>query len=302
MGVAGHFTAPGTSSYECSHLAGCFSHMTCEQLYNWCLVAATYHAASGDAAWTAWRLPVLRACLDSLLNRDDPVPARRNGIAGLDSSRCEGGWEITTYDSLDPSLGQTRNNLYIAVKGWAAALGLARLLEAAGDAEAARAARAEAALTAASLAGRFDEKLGFIPAVFEAGNASAIIPAVEGLVYPLAWGDAAALDRKGPHGGMLAVLERHLRAVLKPGVCLFADGGWRLSSTAENSWVSKIFLCQVVAERIFGIVPDPASHAAHAHWQQVGSADWAMTDQIIKAKASGSRYYPRCVSADLWLR
>jgi hypothetical protein len=301
MGVGGHFTPAGMSSYECDRLAGCFSHMTCEQLYNWCLTAAIYHAASGDAAWVAWRLPVVKACLESLLNRDDPVPAKRNGVPGLDSSRCAGGWEITTYDSLDPSLGQARDNLYMAVKGWAAALGLARLLDAAGDAAGAATARAAAARTCATLAGTLDPKLGFIPAVFDGESTSAILPAVEGLVYPLAWGEPTAVDAKGPYAAMIAVLGRHLHAVLKPGLCLFPDGGWKLSSTADNSWISKIVLCQVVAERVYGIVPEPASHAAHARWQQIGSADWAMTDQCINGLGKGSRYYPRCVTADLWL-
>ena len=26
-------------------------------------------------------------------------------------------------------------------------------------------------------------------------------------------------------------------AVLKPGLCLFEDGGWKLSSTSDNSWL-----------------------------------------------------------------
>ncbi len=299
MGVTCHFTPPGDSSYECSRLAGCFSYMTGEQLLNWILTAATY--AEQDRAWLERRAPVVQACLRSFLNRDDPEPTRRNGVIGLDSSRCEGGWEITTYDSLDTSLGQARNNLYLAVKGWAAWLGLERMLGAIGDATGAAEAAAGAARAAATVAGRFDPKLGFIPAVFEAGNVSAIIPAIEGLIFPLTWGDRRSIDRAGPYAGMIAALDRHLRTVLKPGVCLFADGGWKLSSTSDNSWASKIFICQVVAERVFGIVPDPASHAAHVRWQVVGSADWAMTDQLLAGKPCGSRYYPRCVTADLWM-
>jgi hypothetical protein len=53
---------------------------------------------------------------------------------------------------------------------------------------------------------------------------------------------------------------------------------------------------------VFGIASEPASHAAHARWQQVGARDWAMSDQCISGVAQGSRYYPRCVTADLWLR
>ena len=45
----------------------------------------------------------------------------------LDSSRCAGGAEITTYDSLDVSLGQSRNNIYLAGKIWASYLALEKL-------------------------------------------------------------------------------------------------------------------------------------------------------------------------------
>ncbi|GDY12461.1 hypothetical protein LBMAG53_13390 [Planctomycetota bacterium] len=298
MGVNGHFVPPGMSSYECSGLAGCFSHMTAEQLLNWILVGASY--ARHDPAWAALRLPIFHACLESLLNRDDPVPSRRTGVIGLDSERCAGGWEITTYDSLDPSLGQARNNLYLAVKGWAAWLGL-ELVLANHDPAAAATAAAGARRAADTIVARFDEKLGYIPAVFEEGNRSAIIPAVEGLIFPLTWGLSAELATDGPYGALLRTLRRHLDAVLVPGQCLFPDGGWKLSSTSDNSWASKIFICQVVAERVYGIVPDPRSHAAHVAWQVIGSADWAMTDQLLAGKHTGSRYYPRCVTADLWL-
>ncbi len=301
MGVYGHFTAPGTSSYEVSGLAGCFSQMTAEQLVNWILTAVSYVHASGDRDWLRARAGVFASSLESLLNRDDPDPARRAGIVRLDSDRCAGGWEITTYDSLDASLGQARGNLYLATKAWAAWLGLEHACTLLGDADRAATAAQGAARAGATIAAHFDTALGWIPAVFEAGNRSAIIPAVEGLLFPMRWGMAAALDRAGPHGALLAALERHLCAVLRPGVCLFPDGGWKLSSTSDNSWMSKIFLCQHVAERVFGIIPDPASHAAHARWQQIGSRDWAMSDQCFSGEGKASKYYPRCVTADMWL-
>ncbi len=301
MGICGQFTPPGRSSYELDGVAGCFSHMTAEQLLNWILTATSYVQASDDRGWLAARAPVVAACLASLLNRDDPDPARRTGIVRLDSSRCAGGWEITTYDSLDASLGQARDNLYMGTKAWAAWLGLAQLFALLGDHPRAQQASAGAARAAATIAGEFDARLGYIPAVFEPGNRSAIIPAIEGLVYPLVWGLTAALDRNGAYSALLDALDRHLRAVLRPGVCLFADHGWKLSSTSDNSWLSKIFICQHVAERVFGVIPDAASHAAHARWQQLGSRDWAMCDQCIAGEGKASRYYPRCVTAELWL-
>jgi hypothetical protein len=57
----------------------------------------------------------------------------------------------------------------------------------------------------------------------------------------------------------------------------------------------------VVAERVFGVCPAPESHAAHARWQQIGARDFAMSDQCVAGIAEGSKYYPRCVTAVLWL-
>ena len=45
-----------------------------------------------------------------------------------------------------------------------------------------------AKLTAKTLENAFDCNLGFIPAVLENGNQSAIIPAVEALIYPYKMG------------------------------------------------------------------------------------------------------------------
>lgn len=302
MGVNGHFSPPGHSSYECSRLAGCFSYMTCEQLLNWICVATSYYRATGDLGWLRHNEPILRACLQSLLNRDDPDPADRNGVNGLDSDRCDGGWEITTYDSLDPSLGQARNNLYMAVKGWAAYLGLASCFDDLQAASSSASARGGAERAAATVVAQWRDDLGHLPAVFDPANRSGIIPAIEGLVFPLVWGLDGALDTDGPWSRFLQTLRRHLEAVLQEGRCLFADGGWKLSSTADNSWMSKIFICQHVAERVFGIVAAPEADRSHVAWQAEGSADWAFSDQCVVGVAHGSKYYPRGVTNDLWLQ
>lgn len=300
MGVAGQFAPAGRSSYEIAGVIGCFSFMTAEQLVNWVLIAATYVFVSGDEAWLADRLPVLRSCLSSLQNRDDPEPSRRNGLISLDSARCEGTFEITTYDSLDSSLGQARNSLYLASKTWSAWHALRLLFERAGLSELAGEAGIAAARLEQTLIDWFDPDLGYLPAVRN-GCTSAILSAVEGLVFPLFWGRAELLDKTGTHRQLLARLERHLARVLEPGLCLFPDGGWKLSSTSDNSWPSKIFICQHVAERVFGMRPASESHAAHAAWQQLGCADWAMTDQCFAGVARGSKYYPRGVTSFLWL-
>lgn len=306
MGIANSFSAPGHSAYELTGLHGCFSHMTHEQLVNFVLCATLYLKRSGDAAWAAKVASTLAECQASLLVRDHPESSRRNGIMGFDSSRCDGGSEITTYDSLDASLGQARNNLYLAVKTWAAYLALEAFWK--GRSEAARAAEAaeQAGRAAATIieVGRGREAL---PAVLFEGVDSAIIPAVEGLIFPWLLGLREVFSEGSPHAPLIAALRSHLVHVLDPknGLCRFADGGWKLSSTSNNSWLSKIYLCQAVAEQILGVrnvVEDMRADAAHVAWLlHPKNAYFAWSDQMLSGVACGSKYYPRGVTAALWL-
>lgn len=308
MGVNNHFTPPGRSSYECDRLHGCFSHMTMEQLLNWILTAICYAEKSGDHAWLRRNAKMLDACAESLRRRDDPDPRKRNGILKHDSNRVgDGGAEITTYDSLDVSLGQARNNLYLAVK----TLGAWLLIEQAyhtlrrpADSEA---AGAEADRLAGALCAKFETDTGFFPAVFEAGNRSRILPAIEGFIYPLYLG----IERFKPGGRFGPLVERlgqHMRQALQPGICLDSvSGGWKMSSTSTNTWFSKIAIAQHLVRTVF---PDAMNEAAragdrvHANWQrQPGCGAFAMCDQIHSETGVtvGSRYYPRGVTAILWM-
>ncbi|MBC7804857.1 MAG: hypothetical protein H7145_01785, partial [Akkermansiaceae bacterium] len=306
MGVANQFSPPGFSSYERPNLDGCFSYMTSEQLLNWCLSAALYVITVGDQYWLGLRRDILIACLHSLLHRDGP-DGIRNGIIALDSSRCENGQEITTYDSLDASLGQARANGYVAVKTWAAYLALGRCFHLLGMEEAAALSEEQAALTAQAISGHFDPRGQFLPAVFEEGNAgtlSRIVPAIEGLAFPYLLGDRDSVSEDGPFGELISLLRAHLVTVLKKGVCIDeTSGGVKISSTSPNTWMSKIFLSQWVAETVFGIRFDSSVDAAHAKWQTQGdSRDFAFTDQVQSdnGKDLGSRYYPRGVTSILW--
>ncbi|WP_438445966.1 glycoside hydrolase family 52 protein [Gorillibacterium sp. sgz5001074] len=304
MGVGNAVSRPAYSSYEQAGLDDCFSYMTHEQLVNWVLCAAVYAHKSGDGAWLRSRIPLLRDCLDSMMNRDHPDPEQRNGIMGLDSSRCKGGAEITTYDSLDVSLGQARNNIYIAGKCWAAYLALERILREHGDAAGAEAAAKQARRCADTIVSHATAD-GYIPAVVGEGNDSRIIPAIEGLIFPYELGMPEVLEADGPYGELIRALKRHLATVLVPGTCLFADGGWKLSSTSDNSWLSKIYLCQFIARRILGLPWEQQgrrSDAAHAAWlTDPKNAFWSWSDQILAGTAVGSKYYPRGVTAVLWL-
>lgn len=304
MGVANAVSRPGYSSYEMYGRTGCFSHMTHEQLVNWLCCATVYTAQTSDRLWLQENLPVVQECFQSLLNRDHPDPAQRNGIMSLDSSRAMGGAEITTYDSLDVSLGQARGNIYLAGKTWACYVALEKLFHEEGSEVLAAAAGAQAERCAATLLEHVTEA-GYIPAVLDEGNDSRIIPAIEGLIFPYFAGCREALDPNGRFGALIRALRRHFETVLKPGVCLFPDGGWKLSSTSDNSWLSKIYLCQFVARQILGIDCDAVTKdadAAHAAWlTDPRNAYWAWSDQMDAGFAVGSKYYPRGVTAILWL-
>jgi xylan 1,4-beta-xylosidase len=309
MGVNNHFTPAEHSAYECDHQSGCFSHMTMEQLLNFVICSTTYALYTKDHTWLGRRRKTLLACMESMHRRDNPNPSERNGLMKFDSLRCgPDGAEITTYDSLDISLGQARNNLYLGVK----TLGAWLLLEAAFtslelSSEATLAAHSADTL-ANTLSAQFDFNSQSFPAVFENYNTSRIIPAVEGLAYNLFLGLTAPLERNGRFSLLLSQLSQHLRSVLQPGICLDGiSGAWKMSSTSNNTWFSKIALSQYVVRKLF---PEALSEAArsgdevHARWQRTpGCGAFAMCDQIRSDSGvtCGSRYYPRGVTAILWL-
>ncbi|MBW4084291.1 glycoside hydrolase family 52 protein [Paenibacillus sp. S150] len=304
VGVANVFSRPHYSAYEMAGLDDCFSYMSHEELVNWLLCALVYIEQTKDREFLGNMLPTLRACFESMLNRDHPDRGLRNGLMGLDSSRTEGGAEITTYDSLDASLGQSRNNIYMAGKCWAAYVALEKLFKQEGLAELSADAGHQADKCAASIAAQMNSE-GYIPAVINEDNRSCIIPAIEGLVFPLFTGCEEALDPGGRFAAYLGTLGTHLENVLVPGVCLFEDGGWKLSSTSNNSWLSKIYLSQFIAREVLQRPWDDRGHAAdsaHAGWLLHPELSyWCWSDQILSGLIGGSKYYPRGVTAILWL-
>jgi xylan 1,4-beta-xylosidase len=304
MGVANTISRPEYSSYELYGLDGCFSHMTHEQLVNWVLCGAVYYEQTKDEDWLIDNLQIFEQCFESMLNRDHPIPEERNGIMGLDSTRCMGGAEITTYDSLDVSLGQARNNIYMAGKCWASYLALERLFSNQGLTEFSEQAGSQAEKCANSIVSYVTPD-GYIPAVVGEGNDSKIIPAIEGLIFPYFTNCKEALDPNGRFSEYLQVLKTHLETVLVDGVCLFEDGGWKISSTSNNSWLSKVYLSQFIAREILGFdwgEKGARADAAHVEWltHPILSV-WSWSDQIISGEITGSKYYPRGVTSILWL-
>ncbi|SKA74220.1 Glycosyl hydrolase family 52 [Clostridium sp. USBA 49] len=305
MGVANGFSPKGYSSYELPNLNGCFSYMTHEQLLNWTLTAGVYALKLNDKEWVAKNINIFEECFKSLISRDK----NNDGIMDVDSSRCESGSEITTYDSLDVSLGQARNNLYLGMKSWAAYVLLNTILEKNGHKELAEKALKRANIAADTIVSKFDEKEGYIPAVFEKGNTSRIIPAVEALVYPYVVGNVDAVSETGTYGELIKTLKKHIKTILRPGICIDeVSGGWKLSSTSKNTWNSKIFLSQYVIKEIlnmnFGDDVEKEWDRVHESWQQVSCSEEAATDQVNSdtGTARGSRLYPRLVTSILWMK
>ncbi len=308
QGIHNNFSPQGRSSYELPDLVGCFSHMSGEELCNWILIAAVYVARTGDLEWARANEHIIEACRTSLRNRADD-----SGIIVYDSLRCQSGSEITTYDSLDHSLAQTRSNLYMAVKAWASLRGLLHLRQSLGHADASDASKSiiDQAQRAARTVVKHANPDGVIPAVFEAenpGHASRILPAVEGLLYPQFWNE----DVRNTAPELVKILKHHTLALLKDPQQrnLFPDGGLRLSSTSANSWMSKIAIFQHVCRSVLGLEADPEiksifdrADAAHVGWMlHPISAYWACSDQFVDGIARGSKYYPRIISSALWMR
>ena len=304
MGVGNHFSPDKYSCYECAGIdRKCFSYMTYEQLTNWVLCAGLYISKTEDIEFLKSHASLLESCFESLKNRDNPDPSKRDGLMGYDSSRTMGGGEITTYDSLDHSLGQARKNIYLGGKCWASYLALEKLFKLLDKVTLADSAHASAILCANTLENAFDEDLGFIPAVLEDGNQSAIIPAVEALIYPYKMGLEETFNPEGEFSGYLSILKKHISNILKPGMCIYEDGGWKLSSSADNSWMSKICLNQYVIHEILKMNygGEASADNAHVEWEVNGSKSQACSDQFASGKPIGSLYYPRIVTNILWL-
>lgn len=304
MGVADGFSKKGYSSYELPNLTGCFSYMTHEELLNWILTGSVYAIKMNDKEWLKKNMGIFEDCFDSLVARDK----NNDGIMDVDSSRCETGSEITTYDSLDESLGQARNNLYLGVKTWAAYVMLHGLFKENDLGEKAEKALEKAKQAANTIVGKFDEDNQYIPAVFEKGNTSRIIPAVEALVYPYVVGYTDFVSEDGVFGELIKVLKKHVMTIMKPGICIDeVSGGWKLSSTSKNTWNSKIFLCQYVIKDVLNIDfgdKEIEWDRVHAMWQQVSCSEDCATDQVNSDTGTprGSRLYPRLVTSVLWMK
>lgn len=237
-----HDMGVGTRFSTASEGANYKQPMTQEELQNWILCAALYWKKTGDNQWLARNSGTLHEDFQSMQLRDDIDPKKRDGITTYISNVGERGGEITTYDSMDRSLREPQNNLYIAVKSFAVYSVLQDVFHALGDEEEAHEARRATAYTAKAIESHWDSKRKMFPATFDAKTNTAIIPAIEGLVYPFAMGRKDDVSAHGPYGLLIQRLRQHAESVLKPGVCIDGEtGGWNLSSSSGTTWVSKVF-------------------------------------------------------------
>jgi len=80
---------------------------------------------------------------------------------------------------------------------------------------------------------------------------------IEGLTSPALFGFDILNDDPAAEN-LVLILKCHLRAIRQPDTCFFPDGGWKFSSTSDNSWLSKIYICQHLAENVLGFPAAPA--------------------------------------------
>lgn len=304
MGIGNCFMPPGRSVYEQPKQKSPSTFMTHEQLVNWICCAGVYFARSNDLVWARKYKSLFMDLLTSLLHRDHPNPARRNGVMKLDTCLAAGGTELTTYGLDDVTLGQARNNIYMAVKTWAAYLTLERLLAQLGLDRASGQAGDQARRCALTLHSRMTSA-GFIPAIIDEKNDAKIIPAIEGLVFPYFCGWRDVFEDDSPYADLIKSLKRHLQTVLTDGICLFNNGAWKLSSTGTACWLSKTFLCEFVARQILKLSASKIGRdgdALYVNWLlDPQNAFHAWCNVMDDGVAIGAKGSPRGVTSYLWL-
>ena len=287
-----------------------FSYMGQEELDNWITCAGLYWTHTGDNAWLTNNAALLRSCLNSQLLRDDTNSAARDGVTTyVNYSTQSGKYEITTYDSLDPSLQDPRGGAYTAMKNWAAYLALQAMFNQLGDTADALISSNQAVVCSHSITNGWNATLGFVPASLTGANPSATLPILEGLALAQWMGFTNATDRQaGPYAAMLQTLRNHALAVLVPGKCLDAtSGGLKITSANDNTFPSKVFIAQYAAETVLGLTGnsvDGTVDQVNATFQMQQAPWQGLSDQINTpggtTPANSSLHYPRGITSALW--
>ncbi|MDX2082216.1 MAG: glycoside hydrolase family 52 protein [Terrimicrobiaceae bacterium] len=294
------YSPKGTSGYEQRDKRGVYAYMTTEQLLNGAYCTAGVALLGADDAWARRHIPLAQDLISSMENREHYQPALRDGILRGQSDRAGRGREVTTYDAIDHALQNSAGSIYIVVKTWCAALLLARWMSEFGSTEAASPAIALANRTAATLEGAFCKNIQAFPPNLIDGGDSFILAALDPLAVPIFCGLDEDLRR---FPGLLQKLSVHARTCLRDGVCVDSENaGLRLSSTSENTWISKIALCLASFSWLEGKPAKdllPESCRQFVRWMHTSSAQKTVSDQIEvrRSEPLGGSYYPRVVSA-----
>lgn len=303
MGCFFNYAKPGYSDYERANdsVNGFYFYMTTEELLNGIYCLAGYALYSGDREWLCAHRDLLSRLMESLENRDGPTPESRNGI--LKASTTRGGeccLESTTYDALDHSLLKAAGNLYVFIKTWCSLVLLKKLCEMADDSETARRAEVMRQKCIASAAAFRSPAQPWLRANAYDEIPGAVSAAAEPLAVPHMLG---VMDENG-EPELVALLRDHSIACLQKGVCWDAvSGGLRLSSTSRNTWPSKSVLTVYAMERVLGLTVPEGMVQEIINWAQISAREKTICDQILcdSREAIGAPYYPRIVTAALWL-
>ncbi len=83
-------------------------------------------------------------------------------------------------------------------------------------------------------------------------------------------------------GTFIRALQKHLDVVLANNLCVYSNGGWRLDSQSDNTWLSKIFLNEFVGRQVLDRDIRASTNAADAQsvvWlTQTTTARLALSD------------------------
>ena len=246
-----------------------------------------------------------RAHLDGTTRRPGPRQARRNHDLHVPRRRAQpGDYDLRRDGRVAPAPG--RKSLYRASNPLRRMPCCGPVFAALHDSAEEQRAQAAEAYTAKGLLSHWDEGRQRFPAAFNGTSDSAIIPAIEGLIYPYAMGLTEDVALDGPNADFIKHLKTHMATILVPGVCIDAKTkGWNLSSSSSTTWLSKVYLNQFITEHILGMKNAATGHdadAAHYAYEVLGAPAVGWTDQIYTSThiAYGCRHYPRGVTSALW--
>lgn len=303
MGCYFTYAKHGKSDYERVNDSGkgFYYFMTTEELLNGIYCMAGYVLSSGDTAWLKKHADLLVRLMDSLENRDGPTAEQRNGI--LKAATTRGGkcaLESTTYDALDHSLLDASGNIYVFIKTWCSLLLMKRMCALIGDEDTALRVGAMLDKCRSSSALFRSEEYPWLRANAFRDIPGAVAAAAEPLAVPYMLG---VLD-DGTDTLLIDLLRDHSIACLQNGVCRDAvSGGLRLSSTSRNTWLSKAVLTIYAMESVLGLSMPEGLVKEVIHWAQISARNLTIGDQIYcdTRQLIGGPYYPRSVTAALWL-